>query len=60
MTIMFEDLTYEAQTRLLAEAGVESPVEMSWDVMPVAVVDLDEEYRNWIEDSLGDDPEDDA
>ncbi len=41
--IMFEDLTYEAQKRLLAEAGVESPREMDWDVRPVAVIDLGKE-----------------
>jgi hypothetical protein len=55
---MFEDLTYEAQQRLLAEAGVESPVEMGWDVMPVAVVDIDEEHRDWMGDNLADEPED--
>jgi hypothetical protein len=35
MKLMFEDLTYEAQMRLLAEAG--------WDINPVAVVDLEKE-----------------
>jgi hypothetical protein len=40
---MFEDLTYEAQMRLLAEAGVESASEMSWNIRPVAVVDLEKE-----------------
>jgi hypothetical protein len=40
MRIMFEDLTYEAQVRLLDEAGISSPVEMRWHILPVAFVDL--------------------
>jgi len=40
MKIMFEDLIYKAQRRLLAEAGVKSPNEMSWDIRPVAIVDM--------------------
>jgi hypothetical protein len=40
MKIMFEDLTYEAQVRLLDEAGISSPVEMKWHILPIAVVDL--------------------
>jgi hypothetical protein len=43
MKLMFEDLTYEAKMRLLAEADVESPNEMGWDINPVAVVDLKKE-----------------
>lgn len=54
MKIMFEDLTYEAQMRLLDEAGVESPNEMGWNIMPVAVVDFDKEGRNRHEDNLVD------
>jgi len=55
MKIMFKDLTYEAQIRLLAEAGVESPREMGWDIRPVAAVDFDKEGRNRHEDNLVDD-----
>ena len=40
MKIMFEDLTYEAQVRLLDEAGVSSPVEMKWHIVPIAVVNF--------------------
>ncbi|KPK45307.1 MAG: hypothetical protein AMJ65_00180 [Phycisphaerae bacterium SG8_4] len=40
MKIMFEDLTYEAQVRLLDEAGISSPVEMRWHILPIAVVEL--------------------
>jgi hypothetical protein len=40
---MFEDLTYEAQMRLLAEAGVESPNEIGWDINPVAIIKLEKE-----------------
>jgi len=43
MKVMFEDLTYEAQMRLLAEAGVESASEMGWNIRPVAVIDLEKE-----------------
>lgn len=46
MKIMFEDLTYEAQMRLLAEAGVESPNETGWDINPIAIINLEkEDYR---------------
>ena len=40
MKIMFEDLTYEAQVRLLDEVGVSSPTEMRWHIVPIAVVDF--------------------
>jgi len=55
MKIMFEDLTYEAQMRLLDKAGVELPNEMGWNIMSVAVVDFDKEGRNRHEDNLVDD-----
>jgi len=55
MKIMFEDLTYEAQRRLLAEARVESPNDMGWDILPVAIVDLEKESCNWQEDDFADD-----
>ena len=37
MKIMFEDLKFEAQMQLLSEAGVESPSEKGWHVMPVGI-----------------------
>lgn len=40
MRIMFEDLTYEAQVRLMDEVGISSPAEMGWYTVPIAVVDL--------------------
>ena len=40
MKIMFEDLTYEARVRLLDEVGISSPVEMSWHILPIAVVEF--------------------
>lgn len=43
MEIMFDDLTEEAQERLLNLAGVSCPEEMNWDTVPVAVVELDED-----------------
>ena len=61
MEIMFDDLTPEAQERLLNEAGVSSPKDMDWDTIPVAVVDLieqdDECDDEIIEDIHGDDYE---
>lgn len=55
MKIMFEDLTYKAQRRLLAKAGVKSPSEMGWDIGPVAIVDLDGESGDRCEDDFADD-----
>ena len=43
MEIMFDDLTFEAQMRLLGAAGVASPSEMNWDLVPVAIVRLEDE-----------------
>jgi len=40
MEIMFEDLTPDAQQRLLKAAGVSRPEDMDWDELPVAVVDF--------------------
>jgi hypothetical protein len=37
MEIMFDDLTSEAQERLLEEAGVSKPKDMHWDEVTVAV-----------------------
>ena len=55
MEIMFDDLTEDSQKRLLAEAGVSSPEEMSWDTIPVAVVDLTEEEHGLDDDDFMDD-----
>ena len=43
MRIMFDDLNKEAQSRLLAEAGIESPEELGWDVEPIAIIDFDDD-----------------
>ena len=43
MEIMFEDLTPDAQKRLLEAAGVARPEDMDWDELPVAVVDFETE-----------------
>ena len=55
MKIMFEDLKFEAQMQLLNEAGVESPSEKGWHVMPVAVVNFEQEVRNRREDNVDND-----
>lgn len=49
MKIMFDDLTKEAQIRLLEEVGVDDPEEMGWDIKPVAVVTFeeDEDEGHW-------------
>ncbi|MFH1716735.1 MAG: hypothetical protein ABIF19_05245 [Planctomycetota bacterium] len=46
MEIMFDDLTYEAQARLLEAAGAISPEEMNWDEIPVAVVEFEDEEHD--------------
>ncbi|HUS73360.1 MAG TPA: hypothetical protein VMY06_09870 [Sedimentisphaerales bacterium] len=43
MRIMFEDLNEYAQKRLLAEAGIKSPEERNWDIEPIAIVDIEED-----------------
>jgi hypothetical protein len=45
MEIMFDDLTLEAQERLLEEAGVSKSKDMHWDEIPVAVVELNVEFN---------------
>lgn len=52
MKIMFDDLKFEAQMQLLNEAGVESPSEMGWHIMPVAVVNFEQEVRTRREDKF--------
>ena len=43
MEIMFDDLSYEAQQRLLEEAGAATPEEMDWDTEPLAILTFDKE-----------------
>ena len=45
MEIRFDDLTDDAQKRLLREAGVSKPEEMHWDEVPVAVVEFQEDTQ---------------
>ncbi len=52
MEIMFDNLTPEAQERLLDEAGVSKPEEMHWDEIPVAVVEFNEDDHEIEEDNL--------
>ena len=52
MEIMFDNLTEDAQKRLLREAGVSKPEEMYWDEIPVTVVEF-------IDDHIFDDDDDD-
>jgi hypothetical protein len=63
MKIMFEDLTYEAQVKLLDEVGISSPAEMKWHTEPVAVVNFprklpvvgEDEFADgtcWLEDDF--------
>ncbi|MHC4396785.1 MAG: hypothetical protein ACYS1A_14140 [Planctomycetota bacterium] len=55
MEIMFDDLTVEAQKRLLTEAGVSSPEDMHWDTIPVAVVEFREDGHELDEDDFTED-----
>ena len=55
MEIMFNDLTIEAQKRLLDEAGVSRLEEMDWDTIPVAVVEFREDVHDLNEDDLAED-----
>jgi hypothetical protein len=52
MEIMFDDLTPEAQERLLYEAGVSKPEDMHWDDVPVAVVEFSEDNHKLEEDDF--------
>ena len=40
--IYFYDLNEEKQAELLEAAGLSSPKDANWDVMPIAVVPLEE------------------
>ena len=53
MEIMFDDLTYDAQKRLLREAGVTAPEEMNWDEIPVTVVEFEKDEHDSEEDFIG-------
>ena len=52
MEIMFDDLTYDAQKRLLKEAGVTAPKDMNWDEVPVAVVEFEKDENDSEEDFI--------
>ena len=52
MEIMFDDLTPEAQERLLYEAGVSKPEDMHWDDVPVAVVAFREHDYELVENDF--------
>ncbi|MHC4758029.1 MAG: hypothetical protein ACYTE8_05190 [Planctomycetota bacterium] len=59
MEIMFDDLTEDAQKRLLDEAGVSKPEEMHWDEIPVVVVEFSEDDHELDKDNFSDDIYDD-
>jgi hypothetical protein len=59
MRIMFEDLTFEAQMRLLAEAGVDTPGEMGWHISPLAIVETEKKPFNWEEGFTDEDADSD-
>ena len=52
MEIMFDDLTEDAQKRLLDEAGVSKPEDMHWDEIPVAIVELGEAKHEFEENDF--------
>jgi hypothetical protein len=60
MEIMFEDLTEEAQERLLEEAGVTDPEDMHWDEVPVAIIDFEERDQEPDEEAFLEDVYDDG
>lgn len=41
--IRFEDLTEDAQERILEAFGISSPKEMNWDVFPITSVAISDE-----------------
>jgi len=41
--IMFDDLTEEAQARFLEFQGLESPEDGNYDIVPIAVLELEED-----------------
>lgn len=58
MRIMFDDLTKEAQVRLLGEVGVDDPEDMGWDIKPIAVVNFEENDDRWDYDEEEEDEDD--
>ena len=40
MELFFDDLTQDAQEALLQYAGINAPEDANWDVVPVAVIEL--------------------
>ena len=61
MEIMFEDLTHDAQKRLLREACVSSHKDMDWDELPVAIVEFSDsghEFKDGYFDDDDDEPYD--
>ena len=55
MEIMFEDLTPQAQERLLEEAGVSKPEDMHWDKVPIAVAEFSKNGHELEEDDFAED-----
>ena len=55
MEIMFDDLTLQAQERLLEEAGVSKPEDMHWDEVAVAIVEFSKEDYEIEEDDFAED-----
>ena len=43
MEIYFDDLTVEAQERLMTEAGIKDPAEANWDVLPICEFEVNPE-----------------
>ena len=46
MDLYFKDLTPEAQVTLLREAGIKSPKEMNWDVLPITELYFDNDEND--------------
>lgn len=41
--IMFDDLKEEIQEEILEAYGIESPSEMNWEIVPIAVLETEDE-----------------
>ena len=41
--IYFDDLTEQAQAKLLESVGIEDASEMNWDVFPITTIEVEEE-----------------
>lgn len=55
MEIMFDDLTPQAQERLLEEADVSTPEDMHWDEVPIAIVEFSNNEHEIEEDNFSED-----